>query len=124
MASNLIGWFSAMNAGLFLMRNLFVSTSPEFLTRRNTLKSSSEGLFVEDKKVESESIFDKFKRQTLLTGLKQDLINRVKFKEQSAITLILGFICRKKEAIRKMRIFRRSDAKINADIDILNFIET
>lgn len=59
-----------------------------------------------------------------MTGLKDDLLNRVKFEEQSAITLILGFLCRKKESIRKMKIFRRSDAKINADIDILNFIET
>lgn len=124
MAANLIGWFSELNAGLFLMRNLFVNTSPQYLSKRNTLKSSSAGLFVADKKTDEKSIFDKFKRQTLLNGLKEDLINRVRFKEQSPITFILGFLCRKKEAVRKMKIFRRSDAKIKADIDILNFINT
>ena len=88
------------------------------------MKSSSEGLFVADKKIDEESIFDKFKRQTLLNGLKEDLINRVRFKEQSPITFILGYLCRKKEAVRKMKIYKRSDDKIKADIDILNFIDT
>jgi hypothetical protein len=65
-AANLIGWFSNMNAGLFLMRNLFVSTSPAFLAKRNTLTSSSLGLFKkqgeEDSSNSKPSIFDKFKR--------------------------------------------------------------
>ena len=86
------------------------------------MKSSSEGLFVADKKIDEESIFDKFKRQTLLNGLKEDLINRVRFKEQSPITFILGYLCRKKEAVRKMKIYKRSDDKIKADIVIIVFI--
>jgi len=46
-ASNLIGWFSQLNAGLFLMRNLFVSTSSEFQKKRNTFESASGHLFDE-----------------------------------------------------------------------------
>jgi hypothetical protein len=39
-ASTFFSWFAQMNAGLFLMRNLFVSTSTKFLSRRNTFPSS------------------------------------------------------------------------------------
>jgi len=61
-ASNLIGWFSQLNAGLFLMRNLFVCTSSEFQKKRNTFESASGHLFDEKNLDVQESIFDKFKR--------------------------------------------------------------
>ena len=48
-ASLLINWWSSFNAGLFLMRHLFVSTSNEFLKKRNTLPSADKS-FLDERK--------------------------------------------------------------------------
>ena len=70
------------------------------------------------------TIFDKFKRKTLVTRLKEDLANRVRFESIWPVPLIVGFICRSKKYVRAMKLYVRSSQKISNDMDILSFINT
>ena len=55
--------------------------------------------------------------------LKEDLENRESFKMVNPTSLLLGFLCRIREKVRLMKIYRRSASKLTKDMDILNFIK-
>lgn len=70
------------------------------------------------------SIFQQLSAKTVIGYIKDDLLHRTVIFMPNMFWLLKGMICRTKSYKRYRKLLRRSEDKINAELDILNLIKS
>ena len=121
--------YSRLHSAAFILHKLFLTSSDEFRKQRTTMKPSISN-FVrklndrDSSDSDDRSIFQQLSAKTVIGYIKDDLLHRTVIFMPNMFWLLKGMICRTKSYKRYRKLLRRSEDKINAELDILNLIKS